>query len=87
MKRDFLAAHGGDLILAVFAVLALVAYTVATVTGHDDQTLGNLAIGALSALGGYMSKRTSAQGQTTNVDSATNVAVNPPAEPKPTSEE
>jgi hypothetical protein len=77
--KHYLDGHIGDLILWSFCVLALVAFTLTVMTGHSDQTLGNILMGALGALSGYMTKQISTRGQsTTNVDTATNMTVNPP---------
>lgn len=72
----YLEGHIGDLILWSFCVLALGAFTLTAMTGHSDQTLGNVLMTALGALGGYMTKGITSR-STTNVDTATNVAVNP----------
>lgn len=73
--------HVGDLILWSFCVLALGAYVLTVLKAQADQTLGNVLMAALGALGGYMTKRITAGDQSTNVDTATNVEVNPIEEP------
>lgn len=74
-----LDGHVGDLILLTFAILALGCYTLTVMTGHADQTLGNIAIGGSAALAGYMAKRIMG-GQTTNVVDTANVTNEAPAE-------
>ena len=64
--KRYLDGHIGDLILWSFAVLCLIAYTSTVMTDKA----------AVGALGAFMTKRYA--GATTNVDTATNVAVNQP---------
>ena len=75
--KQYLDGHIGDLILWSFAVLCLIAYYSTVMAGKADQTLGNVLMAAVGALGAFMTKRY-AGASTTNVDTA-NVAVTTPA--------
>jgi uncharacterized membrane protein required for colicin V production len=77
--RGYLDGHIGDLILWSFAVAALLAYVITVMAGKADQTLGNVLMAAVGALGAFMQKRYPPAPQTTNVETA-NVKVNPPAD-------
>lgn len=52
-----LAAHTGELILLTVVVAALFCYTLALLKGQSDQTLGNVLMASIGALGAFMQKR------------------------------